>query len=214
MDEAEPASGDSRHPCNCKVGRTIRKREPAVTDEVLAARWRGDGGPRRSLRDLADRFNESLVRATMRSAGMDPLDGEAENVYRLLTDDEVSTGVRTQTARRLERNGVDIDALQSDFVSHQTIHTHLTDCLSVSRESEGDDEGRLQRENDRIQALRNRVIAVTEDTLGRLDDEEITTGDVDVFTTISVRCKDCGTSREVNELLERGGCECSTGGRE
>lgn len=214
MDKAEPASEDSNRPCSCKVGRTIRKRELAVTNEGLAARWRGDGQPRWSLRDLADRFNESIVEAAMQSAGMDPLNGEAENVYRLLTNDEVSTGVRTQTTRQLERNGVDVDALQSDFVSHQTIHTHLTDCLSVSRKTERDNETRLKREDDRIQALRNRVTAVTKDTLDRLDGEEITIGEVDAFTTISVRCKDCGTSREVTDLLERGGCECGAGGRE
>ena len=71
-----------------------------------------------SLRELADLFSQRVVRVAMEHAGIQVFEGEAENVYQLLSDDEVSVGCCVQAERRLEREGLDVDSLTSDFVSH------------------------------------------------------------------------------------------------
>ena len=67
---------------------------------------------------------------------MTTLDGEVANTYRLLTADDVSTGVRTQAETTLEHNGIDPDRLQQDFISQLAIHTYLTKHYGVERPSE------------------------------------------------------------------------------
>lgn len=45
------------------------------------------------------------------------LDSEAENVRRLQTDKNESNSDRICMRRRLERDGIDVDTLESDFIS-------------------------------------------------------------------------------------------------
>ena len=120
-----------------KVRRVIDHYGLSELGDELAARWVGDGYDRESLRSLADRFNRRVLAAGMEAAGLTPLDGEVDNTYRLLTDDKVSAGMRTQVERRLERDGVDIEELRTDFVSHQAVHTYLTDDREI--DPPGDD---------------------------------------------------------------------------
>lgn len=86
---------------------------PAFGDE-LETPWTSDGGNRLSLRALADLFNRALLDAAMNESGMSSIDGDVENPYRLLSDDEVSSGMRTEAPARLDRKGVDINVLYED----------------------------------------------------------------------------------------------------
>jgi hypothetical protein len=72
----------------------------------------------------------------MSEAGLNPLDGEAANTYRLLTSDDVTSGERTKVERHLNRAGIDVEQLRSDLVSHQAVHTYLTKHRGVSLSSE------------------------------------------------------------------------------
>jgi hypothetical protein len=138
-----------------------------VNDD-LVRRWCGDGRERQSLRELAAHFDRRLLRSAVESADEAPLSGEVANLYRLLTDEDVSSGVRTQTRRRLEAAGVPVDEVESAFVSHQTVHTHLTECLDVSRDTaENDPADRRRADRDRIRALQSRTEVVTTDALER-----------------------------------------------
>ncbi|MFC7007207.1 rod-determining factor RdfA [Halalkalicoccus salilacus] len=110
-----------------KVGRVIREYGLDGLGTELEIRWTGKGGDQYSLRALADRFNQRVLEAALEDAGVRSLEGDVENRYRLLTDDDVSAGMHQQARRELERAGVDVDALESDFVSHQSIYTYLTD---------------------------------------------------------------------------------------
>ena len=96
---------------NSKVGRLIEKYDLTGMDDQLIDFWTSDDEDNRSLRELADYFNREILRAAMNEAGMTTLDGEIENTYRLLTAEDVSTGVRTQAETTLERNGIDIETL-------------------------------------------------------------------------------------------------------
>jgi hypothetical protein len=59
------------------------------------------------------------------------LDGEIENTYWLLTNDEVSSAESIRVQRRLGRNGVDVDALENDFLTYQAIWSYLKDDCGV-----------------------------------------------------------------------------------
>lgn len=79
-----------------------------------------------SRRSPTSTVSTSLTETThpiqqLEDAGMLALDGEVENISRLLTDDEVNNGMRTDARRRFDRSGVDAESLERDFVSYQVI---------------------------------------------------------------------------------------------
>lgn len=195
--------------CGCKVGRVLDEYDLAALNDELVAYWTGQGEERYSLRELATYVNRAVLRAAMDEAGVAYKDGEVENTYRLLTDDDVSSGMRTETRRELELDGVPIETVEQDFVSHQTIYNHLTDCLDASMVTPDDDE-RLENARNKIRALQNRTVAVTDDTIDRLERSDvIDVGEYDVLVDVSIICSDCGNQYTAGDLLDRGGCDCA-----
>jgi hypothetical protein len=190
-----------------KVERVIEEYGLEGLGDELERRWTGESGERESLRSLADRFNREVLRAALDEAGASPLDGEVENTYRLLRGDDVSPGMQTEVRRQLERDGVDREQVESDFVSHQAIHTYLREHRGAELESE--EESRVEKEARTIRRLQGRVSVVTESGLTRLSNaDDITIGDFEVLTDVQVYCADCGSQYEAVELIERGGCDC------
>lgn len=210
VNERQSPAGADGGDCTCKVGRGIERYGLASFDETLAERWCGIGCERQSLRQLSTEYNHELLEAAVQAAGETPIDGEIENLYELLTDDDVSSGVRTQTRRRLENSGVSVDAVEELFVSHQTIHSHLTECLGVERsDSETQPSERRRSDRDRIRALQSRTEAVTTDALDRLvESDALELNEFDVFVDVTVLCDECGAQQDVGTLLDRGGCDC------
>ena len=205
--------GDHRNLCqkamNSKVGRLIEEYDLRGMDERLVDAWTAEGDGRHSLRELADQFNRELLRAAMAEAGTSTLDGEVANTYRLLTAEDVSTGVRTQAESALERDGIDPEALRNDFVSHQAVHTYLTKDRGVERPSGSSGRDRVERTESTIQRLTSRLVAVAEKRLRSLRDADtITLGTASVLVDVRVICEDCGTHTDVRTLLEESGCEC------
>jgi len=193
-----------------KVGTVLSEYELLDLHAELPDLWLGESGEEMSLRELADHINIALLRRAMEAAGNDPLEGEVENAYRLLTDDEVSAGVRTQQRNRLERDGVDVDKLENDFVTHQAVYTYLTKGLGISKEKD-DETDPLEKHEERIQRLRSRTVAVTDNSLTELRNAgDLTLGSFDTNVDIRVYCQDCETQYELTELLQRGGCACES----
>ncbi|UPV76802.1 hypothetical protein M0R89_20250 (plasmid) [Halorussus limi] len=191
-----------------KVGRVIAERNLDGLGEELERRWTGDARERHSLRELADYFNRRVLRAAMDEQGIDVLDGEVENFYELLTGESVSGGMEVQTERRLERDGLDVAALKSDFVSHQAVHTYLTKYRGAESTS-NDSESKTPETRTTLQQLRSRVQAVTETSLDALRSaDELTLGDFDVYVDVRITCNDCQSQYSVGELLDRGRCQC------
>lgn len=207
----DAAYGSATH-CECKVGRGIDAYGLSTMNDELARLWRGEGGNRCSLRDLATVFNERVLDAALADAGVSRMDGEVSNLYRLLTDSDVSTGVRTETRQKLEADGVSVSTVEDHFVSHQTVHTHLTECLGISREDTSDTpEERRRSDRDRIRALQHRTEAVTTDALDRLrESDALAVEGFDVFVDVTVLCDDCGRQSDIGELLDAGGCPCQS----
>ncbi len=173
----------------------------------LETLWTADRERRKSLRDLADLFNRRLLKARMTGAGMSTLDGEVDNIYRLLMADDVSSGTRVETRTRLERNGIDVDRLERDFVSYQAIRSYLKDYRDT--EYVRDERDRTESVRQSIQRLRSRLRSVTETNLTQLRDTgRLVLGDYRLFIDVDVLCEDCGAQYGITELLERGGCNC------
>ncbi len=191
-----------------KVERVVEKYDLEGLTEELARRWTGEGVERHSLRELARYFNERVLETALAESEVDLLDGEVSNIYRLLTDDDVSAGQRTETRSRLEREGVELSELESDFVSHQAIHTFLTDRQNVSLPVDSD-ETRLEKSRETLRKLRGRMESVAINDIERLVEAgALDVGDVSVLLSLDIVCNECGERYDFEELLEEGGCRC------
>jgi hypothetical protein len=193
-----------------KVERLLEEYELAELGNALERAWTAtDPDERASLRDLATRFNERLLEAVLRDAGDAVLEGEIENTYHLLAGDPVSSGDRRRAERRLERQGIDIDALRSDFVSYQAIRTYLKEHRGAEQET--DEVNRRQKAVETVRRLRTRLVTVAEDRLESLQSAgEISLGESRIILDLRVVCEDCGTQQSFTTLIEEGGCECAT----
>lgn len=192
--------------CDCKVGRIACKYDLGDVDAELASRWCGDNGEPDSLRDLQRHFNEQVLAAALHAAAVEVLDGEVENTYRLLNDGDVSAGMRTQTRARLERKGINVDQVVQDFVSHQSIHTHLRECVGAEKNTEPAD--RVASTRKTVGSLESRTEKIAANNLKRLTDDEIALDSFDVIVTTYVTCDVCGRRYEFSDLLASGGCQC------
>lgn len=191
-----------------KVGRLIDEYDLQPLGAELERRWTADGDARSSLRDLATAVNRRLLETAMTEAGMHPLDGEVENVYRLLTADDVTDGDRTRIRRRLERNGVDMATLLDDFVTYQAVRTYLKDHRDAEYTRPNRD--RMADCAEQVQRLRGRVTTVMSDTLDRLcNADEITLGEHRTLVDVTILCEDCGFQADVVDMLEEDGCACA-----
>ncbi|WP_255171749.1 rod-determining factor RdfA [Natrononativus amylolyticus] len=214
MSDDSQRDGSATKLTNSKVGRLIDEHDLEGLEQELIDRWTAPSEERSSLRELADVFNRRLLEAVLEEAGVETIEGEAENTYRLLTDDDVTTGVRTEVRNRLERDGVDVDALEREFVSHQAVHTYLTKFRDVSHERErlSPDE-RREKELETIRRLQSRTEAVTGNSVERLQEaDQLAVTEADVFVDIRVFCRECGVDYSIDELLRRGGCDCASTG--
>lgn len=188
----------------CKIDRVAEAWGVSDLDARLRERW-AEG---ESLRDLETYVNERLLRAAMRAAGVDPVDGEAANLYRVLTDEGVSPGERISAESRLERAGVEPGAITDAFVSYGTVRNHLRDCLGVETDrdtSPDPDEARRT-----VLKLVSRTEAVAERAIERLAAAgALTIPEPSVTLSLRVACGDCGDEYTFSELLAREGCSCN-----
>lgn len=189
-----------------KVARLIEQYDLGTIGEEMARRWTAED-ERSSLRELADYFNRAVLRAALEQEGARLLDGEVENTYRLLTADDIGRAERMRIRRRLEREGVDVDALLDQFVTYQTIRTYLKKYQDAEYSPAETDP--LEREIENVQRLRGRVDTVTSGKLEQLSDSgELRLGDFQTLIDVRVVCNDCNTQYDVVDLLRAGGCDC------
>lgn len=190
-----------------KVHRVIDKYGLEGVGEELENRWLGNGYNRTSLRVLATFFNKQVLKAALTAQDHQPTQESIETTFNILVNNESNTASKTRIKRELQKAGIDVDTLQSDFVSHQAIHTFLTKHRNATLPNE--DGNKLESAERTINKLKSRMVAVSESNLQRLfRNEELTETDVEVFVDVTVFCNECGTSRTINEYLQAGGCDC------
>lgn len=203
MTEKSDASGRGRR---SKVARLIGEYDLEGIGAEMEQRWIDDEN-RRSLRELATDFNQTILEATLAEEGIQPLEGEVENIYRLLTNEDVGSADRTRARRRLEREGIDVNSLTDDFVTYQAIRSYLLDTRGA--EYTPDQTDPVERELSNVRQLQGRVDSVTGGKLEQLRDaDHITLGDFRTIVSVQVYCEDCNTQLGVEALLEEGGCNC------
>jgi hypothetical protein len=200
---------DERGTSRPKVARLIDKYELDGIGDELEHRWTR-AEDRSSLRDLATYFNQQLVRAVLEAEDADPIKGEVQNLYDLLTGDETTSGVREEARHRLEERGADVAELESDFVSYQSIRTYLKKYRHV--ELPNDDpslQTKIEQDRKTLQRVISRLASVTEQTLWGLENREgFTLGDFDVLVTVRIHCSNCNSQKPITEVLNERGCEC------
>ena len=200
-------SDDGRRSARSKVERLLAAYDLDGMGDRLVERWTGADGSRTSLRDLADEFNRAVLRSALREAGRNPTEHSVAEVYRTLTGDDVSEGRRAELRNDLARSGLDVDSLREDFVSHQAVHTYLTEVREVTAPGCGADP--VETDVEALQRLAGRTTTVAQGTLERhRDADRVTLGDFDVLLDIRVICHDCGADLDAVTLLREGGCAC------
>jgi hypothetical protein len=199
---------DGPDPTRSKVGRLIDRYGTAGLGQELEDRWLGRGYEEQSLRSLADWFNRRLLGRRLAEAGHDPIDGEVSNLYRLRSEDDITAWSRVDAEATLEEYGVDTETVRREFVSHQAVHTYLTEFRAASKERSATDRGENVRGT--IQRLRSRLVAVAENSLDNLRTAgDLTIGEFTVLLEVQVLCEDCGASYPITDRIRRGQCECA-----
>jgi len=190
----------------CKVGRVADRWSLPDLDDALARRHEaGDG-----LRDLAEMVNRRVLEDAVTGADADVI-GDADALYATITGEDVSAGRRAEVRAQLSNAGVDVLGMEDDFVSHQTVKSHLNDCLGIdtARSQPLDRE----RATGTVEWARSRSEAVIERTIERLRaSDELETGSLSVTHTVRITCEDCGQTYRQDELLASGRCDCAAGG--
>jgi len=207
------SKSDSDGRKSSKVAKNIDKYDldESVGDE-LERLWTAEKPQRRSLRDLAELFNKRLLKSARATAGMSNMSEDVENLYHLLTADDVSSGMQTEARSRLERNGVNVEQLEADFVTYQAIRSYLTEYRGAEYERSAENDS-VESVLSAVQRLRSRLELVVEGNLERLRSAgTLTLGEFHLFVDVDVLCEDCGAQYGVVELLDRGGCDCESDG--
>lgn len=195
--------------CDCKVGAVAERYDLAEISTDLEVLWTEEGESRYSLRELAEYFNQQVLEAAMLDAGMNPLEGEAANAYRLLAGEESGAGHRVQAEHRLEFEGVPVETVTDDFVTHQTVYRHLKNCLEAEYERESDPDTRVERDVERIESFQSRIGIIVEEIVDRLRGAGLfDIGSVTTYVDVQILCEDCGEVYSPGDLLERDGCAC------
>lgn len=188
----------------CKVCRVLDERDLDDYDERMLSAWR-EGPDRKGYRELARWLNVTLLRREMDEVGLSTLGGEADSKYERLQKDDARAA---EMANVLEREGVDIAGLESDFVSYGVVRTHLRDCLDAEYEpGESTD-----WEGDAIDIARERATEkINEAVRSMVNKDTLETNDVAVHLTVELECESCQTRVPLHRALRRGNvCNCST----
>lgn len=207
-------SVDTARDSSSKIANLIIGYDLDGLGDDLEQRWLGRGDQRQSLRSLADYFNQRLLEAELKQAGANPIEGEVENLYQTLSATDISKAKRTEVETKLAREGLDIESLRRDFVSHQAVHNYLTEVRGAELPSEDKKPSTtIENRDEVIQRLKSRLETVTERSIKNLHSSGvIAVGAFDVVVNLTIHCSDCGTSRTVGEFLRERGCQCSIDG--
>ena len=197
-------------PPNSKVARVIDSYELDDIGSWLENKWTGNGEERMSLRDLADEFNKAVLEAAISDASTVTTTSDVESTYSVLYGDDVSSAEKIRKQRELEREGVDVEQVLNDFVTHQAIHTYLTKYRDV--ELPDHSESLVERKIDTVDRLQGRTVAVSQSALESVVDAgEVSDRNYELLVDIRVVCTDCGATYSLGELLRQGGCDCDAG---
>jgi hypothetical protein len=192
-----------------KVARLIEEYELGESyGEELERLWTNKGEQRESLRSLAEMFNRRLLTTAVEGSQMSTVDGSVDNLYRLLTSDDISSGKRIEARNQLSQAGIDVESLEKDFVTYQAIRSYLKEFRGAEHQT-NDPEEQINNGIDNVQRLKSRLQSVAENTLDQLNRKNlINIGSYRVFVEVTVTCEDCNAQYGLTDLLRQRECEC------
>ena len=188
-------------PC-CKVTQVAGAYHISDVDTKLL-RQREQGA---SLRELATFFNKQILSKALDRATQEVV-GDADTIYGVLIGDDTDRARQAELRSKLARYNVDIDDVQQDFISHQTVRNHLNGCreIDTGRESTFD----LEAGRKTIEWAQARSEGVIKQTIERLRNAgEVADTQTEVTQSVRVACAACGQSYRIEEFLGQGGCDC------
>lgn len=190
----------------CKVCRVLGERGIEHYDDRILSQWQGEGSQRKGYRQLADWLNVTLLRREMDEVGLTTLGDEAESKYERLQSDEASA---SEVESMLEREGIDVDRLRSDFVSYGVVRTHITECLGAEYEKTGASDW----EEESIDIARDRASEkIREAVVSLVNKDEIeASGDLAVHLSVELECESCQARVPLRRAIRRGRvCQCDS----
>ena len=174
-------SENGDEPC-CKITRVAQAYHIRDVDtKLLQQREQGA-----SLRELAIFFNKQILSKALGRATQEVI-GDAETIYEVLMDDDTDRARQAELRSKLARYNVDIDDVQQDFISHQTVRNHLNGCreIDTGRESTFD----LEAGQKTIEWAQARSEGVIEQTIERLRNAgEVADTQTEVTQSVRVAC--------------------------
>lgn len=192
-----------------KVARLIDKYDLEEFGDWIEDAWTDEGDDRQSLRDLTEEFNKRILAETFEEADEYINNIEVEHTYDILTNENISAGNRVEKRKKLERLGIDMDVLETEFITHQALYTYLTKVRGAEYEQKIDTDEAIQRNIDTLRRLQSRTITVTEDTVDRMCDADRDIGEkYDFAVNVTASCRFCGKYYQAVELVKMGGCPC------
>lgn len=187
----------------CKIGRKTEQYELDGLSADLVGRY---GTQDASLRDLAHYINISILEKVLSDIDAD-ITGDPESIYVTMSGDDVDPTRQTTIRDQLIYAGIDVDDLERDFVSHQTVKKHLNKCLGVDTARNGVES--IEEAQELIEWARSRDEQIITRVLERLQRTDVvSTGSVNVTHSVAVTCADCQRTYDVLELLHNGSCNC------
>lgn len=195
----------------CKVGRTameygIKNRLPELNSHRKSGK---------SFREVTRIFNTWIVEQALKHADISDdrsihaaLVGEniADDIYHSLYTDETSDVEQTEVRARLSAAGVDVDRLESSFVSHVTIRSHLKECVRVEPDPSPP---KFEKIANTARGAKNRAKNVIQSTFKRgARHGQIQTDSLRVEILVKITCEECGDTFYLAELLEKQRCSC------
>lgn len=199
--------------CSCKVGRKITKYGLNDLDTELIRRRQDVDA---SLRELAAYINQRILAAALSEIDAEITaavygavsDDDALTVlYETLADDDVPADREARVRTRLTQLGVDVEAVEADWVTHPTVRKHLRQCCNV--ETSRNASITLDDARDTIEWARTRCARVVNRTFERLQDANLVrTGNREVTVIIQITCTACRNTYRPTQLLDKSACAC------
>lgn len=183
----------------CKVCRVLDERGMNRYENRLVDQWQASSPNRKGYRQLAEWLNTMMLRREMDRAGLSTLGNEAESKYQRLNDGDET--VAAEVRNDLCNEGIDVDSLDSDFVSYGVVRTHLKECLHLELDVQSTD-----WEEEAIEYTHKHASKKLEETVRSLLNKErlAACGDVEVHVSFEVECEGCHTRVPIDRAIRRG----------
>lgn len=193
----------------CKVDSLIERHAPTVpdpgyesVDDYLVARWTGaDGRSADGYKALTEWFNKRLLKRVYETHGRDTVSVHLDREYEVITGD--GDIERDELAADLAVDGLDLDEIETEFVSWSTMRHHLKGCLEAEKDTPS---AETDWEANTVQMARDRAAEKARSVLSSLASKD-RLRDADrahVDVQVKLSCPDCSVRVPFEDAVERG----------